>query len=226
MNKKQIISGIVAVGAIIALAYLYPFQRAMTLKTYTNADLGISFSYPAAYVVEERSAPGAERIQKSVILVREADLANIPVGGEGPTTINFDFFQNNLDKLSAEQWATGSAPSNYKLSTGATTPLLLDGREAFTYAWDGLYHGLSSVISHGDWILMTTVTTLTAEDEILSDYVQVLKTLKLTAPKPIAAGDDGTVCAQVITPARNNATGELRDFPTPCSVPAGWTVTR
>lgn len=32
-----------------------------------------------------------------------------------------------------------------------------------------------------------------------------------------------TVCAQVITPAKNNTTNECRDFPTPCDVPAGWT---
>ncbi len=32
-----------------------------------------------------------------------------------------------------------------------------------------------------------------------------------------------TSCAQVMTPAFNPATGELRDFPTPCDVPAGWT---
>lgn len=30
------------------------------------------------------------------------------------------------------------------------------------------------------------------------------------------------VCAQVITPARNAATGEIREFPTPCDVPDGW----
>ncbi len=30
------------------------------------------------------------------------------------------------------------------------------------------------------------------------------------------------VCAQVITPARNTATGECKEFPTPCDVPSGW----
>ena len=35
---------------------------------------------------------------------------------------------------------------------------------------------------------------------------------------------DEEVCIQVITPARNPATGEVRDFPTPCDVPEGWTA--
>lgn len=34
--------------------------------------------------------------------------------------------------------------------------------------------------------------------------------------------DDGQVCVQVITPAKNPQTGEVRDFPTPCDVPEGW----
>ena len=32
------------------------------------------------------------------------------------------------------------------------------------------------------------------------------------------------ICIQVITPARNPQTGEVRDFPTPCDVPEGWEV--
>lgn len=29
-------------------------------------------------------------------------------------------------------------------------------------------------------------------------------------------------CAQVITPAKNQKTGECKEFPTPCDVPEGW----
>ncbi|MBI4158361.1 MAG: hypothetical protein HY505_01970 [Candidatus Yanofskybacteria bacterium] len=32
----------------------------------------------------------------------------------------------------------------------------------------------------------------------------------------------GQFCIQVITPARNPQTGEIREFPTPCDVPEGW----
>jgi len=37
---------------------------------------------------------------------------------------------------------------------------------------------------------------------------------------------EGQVCAQVITRAKNTATGEERDFPTPCAVPKGWEPVR
>jgi hypothetical protein len=32
----------------------------------------------------------------------------------------------------------------------------------------------------------------------------------------------GVFCVQVIQPARNPKTGEVREFPTPCDVPDGW----
>lgn len=35
-------------------------------------------------------------------------------------------------------------------------------------------------------------------------------------------GDAARVCIQVITSAKNPATGEIKDFPTPCDVPDGW----
>ncbi len=41
------------------------------------------------------------------------------------------------------------------------------------------------------------------------------------APLPEDNGG-GAACIQVITPARNIETGEVRDFPTPCDVPQGW----
>lgn len=35
-------------------------------------------------------------------------------------------------------------------------------------------------------------------------------------------GEEGVVCIQVITPARNPDTGDIREFSTPCDVPEGW----
>jgi hypothetical protein len=33
---------------------------------------------------------------------------------------------------------------------------------------------------------------------------------------------EAQVCIQVVTPAKNQTTGEVKDFPTPCDVPEGW----
>lgn len=48
---------------------------------------------------------------------------------------------------------------------------------------------------------------------------------KAYSPKnPISAPipTPGSACIQVVTPAKNSTTGECREFPTPCDVPAGW----
>lgn len=58
--------------------------------------------------------------------------------------------------------------------------------------------------------------------------------LKLAAAAVMAIGvahaappiKDAPNCIQVITPAYNPATGECREFPTPCAVPKGWIVSR
>lgn len=39
-----------------------------------------------------------------------------------------------------------------------------------------------------------------------------------------AEANNGQVCVQVITAARNPISGEVSYFPTPCDVPDGWTL--
>ncbi len=48
------------------------------------------------------------------------------------------------------------------------------------------------------------------------------KDAAVVEPSRPPAGDGPRICIQVITPARNQLTGDCRDFPTPCDVPDGW----
>lgn len=43
-----------------------------------------------------------------------------------------------------------------------------------------------------------------------------------TKTQPVVEKSVDTICAQVITPARDPKTGEITEFPTPCDVPKGW----
>ncbi|OGN13950.1 MAG: hypothetical protein A3J47_02240 [Candidatus Yanofskybacteria bacterium RIFCSPHIGHO2_02_FULL_43_22] len=57
----------------------------------------------------------------------------------------------------------------------------------------------------------------------------VILLLGLTVWKvlPLVLKNNGDeVCIQVITPARNPETGEVKEFPTPCDVPKGWEITQ
>lgn len=43
-------------------------------------------------------------------------------------------------------------------------------------------------------------------------------------PNPNDIKEPSQVCAQVMTSARNPATGQIKVYPTPCDVPDGWEV--
>ncbi len=45
-----------------------------------------------------------------------------------------------------------------------------------------------------------------------------------TIPEQQTSPKEEVMCAQVITPARNPQTGDIKEFPTPCDVPEGWVV--
>lgn len=221
MNKKILI-GIVALVVIGAVAVLAIGNKETSDKTYQNPVMGISFTYPAEYVVTEKDGGDDRGIYSSATLTR-AD-AQIPEGGEGPTSITFVSYQNNLAGLTPEAWARKATESNFNLNGATTSPMMIGGREAFTYTWDGLYRGVSGVIQHGDWLLVATVTTMDEDDDIAEDFQEILATLTLTEPLSLSDTTGKKVCAQVITPAKNTKTGEVKKFPTPCDVPAGWQI--
>lgn len=151
-----------------------------TLSAYENATYGLRFSYPDTYVVTERDEPGsALRMHHSITLMDKTAAANIPEGGEGPTTITIDIFGNGIDKQSVDQWIKNTSISNFKLSPDqmlATTTV--DGVSARSYTWDGLYRGESTVLSKGDNIYMFSVTYMDTLDHIRDDFAALLSAVK------------------------------------------------
>ena len=139
-------------------------------ETYQNTAYSISFKYPDNYVVRDREVGNGERSHFTITLMDRKAVENIPEAGEGPTAITFDIFQNNLDKLSAENWIRNTSESNFKLSDGALHLTYIGGAEGLYYAWDGLYQGLSIVVPHGGDILMVSVTYDSPDDQIFEDF--------------------------------------------------------
>lgn len=145
---------------------------------YENIDFGISFSYPKGYILSEREVGNGERAQYAITLIREED-AVPPEGGEGPTSINFDIFQNNLDKQSILNWMNGNAYSNFKLSDGTYSQTTVDGTGALRYSWDGLYPGRTIAFIHKDSIIAVSGTYLSPQDKIYTDFESVINSLDL-----------------------------------------------
>ncbi len=150
-------------------------------KTYESPAYGIAFQYPDTYAIQEHDAPGsALRKHHSVVLMDRVAASSTPEGGEGPTAITIDIFQNDLDKLSVENWVRNTSNSNFKLSVdGNLVPLQIAGKQALGYTWDGLYRGDSVVLDHNKNIVMLSVTYNETSDQIHKDFAYILATLQL-----------------------------------------------
>jgi len=179
MNKKYLIYVLVPIAIALAIVFVF-FKKNIDLPinntnnenslkvTYLNTEYGFSFDYPDTYQVDERVIDNVNRIHKVIILLPKGFIP--PEGGEGPTTINLDIYQNNLDKLSIERWVKETSNSNYKLGDGKLTSTSVDGLDALTYNWDGLYRGQTIVFAYKDNIYAMSVTYMTSDDQILKDF--------------------------------------------------------
>lgn len=155
-----------------------PTTTPSTLQTYSNDTYGISFSYPDEYELSEREAGTAQRWHHVITLMRKEDLPP-PEGGEGPPAITFDIYQNNLDKMSLNQWLTGTNASNFKLGNGTFSSTTVNGREAVSYSWSGLYEGRTVAFLHKDAVVAVSGTALMPTDPIYADFDAVVRSIQL-----------------------------------------------
>ncbi len=168
---------------IIGAAAWFFFLRDTTssLNTYTSAEYGISFSYPSMYLLEEMDAPGNELRKHHVITLMRKDSLPAPEGGEGPTYIALEIYQNNLDNQTAEGWIKHTSESNYKLSDGTLTSITLaNGLPATSYRWSGLYEGTTIVTAQPKWIYAFTATYMEMGEQIIQDFVAIRDSIRIT----------------------------------------------
>ncbi len=183
-NMKKLAGYIIALVTLAAAAYgltsVLWLPASVSMLGYENAQYGITFSYPDSYSIDGREVGNGERGHFAITLIAKKDKARVPTGGEGPPAITIDIYQNNLDKLSVENWIRNTSASNFKLSlNGKLTPIVAAGVKGFYYQWDGLYRGESTVIAHEGNILVFTATYLDAGDQIRTDFGQILSSVVL-----------------------------------------------
>ena len=187
--KKNIIF-IVAGIIVVAILGLFVSQSATETENatatinYTNATLGLSFTYPASYILIEKEVGSLHRAHHSITLIDKKD-AEPRENSEGPTAITFDIYQNNLDQQSLISWLTGTNDSNYKLSQGTYASTTVAGVEAITYGWSGLYEGKTVAWRHRGNIIAASVTYMSLGDEIINDFDQIISTVSLTPGIPL-----------------------------------------
>lgn len=166
-------------------------------KTYTNAEYGFEFKYPRDWRIVDGAGTGGHEYQPDYTV------------GLAPKEITQDY-TNAVDTYKEP---LASVVKNSPFYNGAykrtykTEFSMMDGIQCKKIVIETpLYSGGTTTGTHYLCEKNGMTFDLGLEDQILS-------TFKFIEP---------VVCIQVITPARNLQTGEIRDFPTPCDVPSGW----
>ena len=137
---------------------------ALKFNTYVNEKFGITFDYPEGYVMDEVERGSAKRRHYVISLIREED-REPRLNSEGPTGITLDIYQSDSNRVSAVDWLLKSGDSNFNLSDGTYASTTIDGKDALTYHWSGLYEADSTVFEINEGLVLVTVTYISTDDE-------------------------------------------------------------
>ncbi len=185
MKKNLILAAILIVVLVVAsyLAYVFRPQPAPdTLGTrYQSAAYDLSFTQPEGYYLVERQVGTLERPQLALVLVEDTQENRDVLNGiattprEGPTAISIDVYPNT-DKRSAEEWMRQD--TNWTIRSSELTPITIAGIPGVSYTWSGLYEGRTSIVTSGTHAYVFSVTWMTREDRILTDFETLLQSVR------------------------------------------------
>lgn len=145
---------------------------------YVNDTYGIAFHYPSGYVLEEGEKGDRAERHYAIVLTRQED-ASPRENGEGPPTISIDIYQDHPDHQTLSEWLKDNNTSNFKLSDGTYVFTEINGTEAASYRWSGLYEGETTALLHKGNVVAFTVTYLTPEDAHLNVYRELQSSVEL-----------------------------------------------
>lgn len=176
---RNIAIAFVLLVALAGLGYFLPAMQTTSPRTYGSETYGISFSYPAKYLVTEFEEGTGERGRHTLVLIEDTEenraiLAGERPGTEGPPTIVVGIFQNDLDGYTAESFVKNTSFSNFKLSDGALEEATVGGEGALRYDATGLYENKNAVVARTKYVYMFTAYYNSPDDPILSDFEEVL----------------------------------------------------
>lgn len=167
--KKLIPVLLILVGALVAL-YFVPMQKEVGPRVYTSQALGISFTQPEGYFLAYETSQTGERDQHAIVLSPDtpehrAFFSKPPEGTEAPPTITISLFQNNLDKYTTDRFVNETNASQFKLSDGKTTDVVVGGESGLRYSATGLYDNENVVVARPAFVYMFTVMKSDPQDE-------------------------------------------------------------
>lgn len=204
MTQKQILTIVIAAAVLIGLTLFSMREKLSPTSFPSSAPVGnegsadnpsqgtrvyesdfynLRFAYPDSYFLIERDVGTPETPQRAIILAENTQENRDVLEGrgdeprEGPTAITIDIYENPQE-LSAQDWVHSS--TTWTLSDQILKPVNVSGHEGVAYHWSGLYEGTSTIISAGKYMYVASVTSLSAEDQMIQDYEALLGSLQLT----------------------------------------------
>lgn len=212
MNKTLIviIGLIVFIGGV--LLYLTSTNKEERSASYTSSRYGLSFQYPQNYFVALERTFDGEREQHAIVLAEDTAAVRELFSDQGsateaPPTITITIFQNNLDRYTLQSFVEGTSFSNFKLSDGKRTEVVVSGETAWRYRATGLYENDNIVVVRPDYVYMLTAFFNAPEDQILKDFDTILKTIAFTEPTE-----------RTVTSGDNAPPGSIHNLPVPQAV--------
>lgn len=147
-------------------------ERTTNVNLYANGTYGISFAYPAYFLLAEGERGTQGHSRYTITLIHKDDVA-LPVGGEGPPSITVEVYPRTLKTL--EDWILSTPESNVFLGDKALQKTTVSERDARTYRRSGLYEGISTTFLLEESVVVLSVTYLSPDDAIVSDYHTLLQ---------------------------------------------------
>lgn len=168
-----VVLALLATGAIFFAGNFFT-QPTPAMQTYQNDMYGISFSYPEGYILSEDDVnPLGTPRHHVVTIIREEDA--VPrLNSEGPTAITLDFYESST---TLANWLASPVSNLYLGSSYASTTV--DGEDAVSYGWSGLYEGNTVAFTHKNAVVAATVTFISPADQIVADYEALLSSIRL-----------------------------------------------
>ncbi|KKR02565.1 MAG: hypothetical protein UT29_C0001G0045 [Candidatus Yanofskybacteria bacterium GW2011_GWA1_39_13] len=168
-----------------------------TWQTYHNEEYGFEFKYPKDWRVDTFSSLNFNE----GIAIRSPKSNTEVYPYEATILVKYGSFET-----SKSAFEENILPNLRKDIDHQIRYAQFNDKDTVAYSDLGVIETENMVIILGDRLVMISY---------LPGFDQILSTFKFIESEP-------TTCIQVITPARNLQTGEIRDFPTPCDVPPGW----
>lgn len=175
-----VVAIIVIVGAVL---FLLPSEVQKWPNSYKSEELGLQFSYPEKYFIAYESSATGERSQHAIVLAEDtpenrALFSDPNSATEGPPTITITLFQNNLDNYTTRGFVEGTNFSNFKLSDGNTTEVIVGEETGLRYRATGLYENENVVVARPAYVYMFTAFFNSPTDQILIDFEEILGTVE------------------------------------------------